>query len=318
MLDGKLLLGFDTADDAAIYQVTDDVAAVLTLDFFTPVVDDPYDFGCIAAANALSDVFAMGGKVQVAMNILAFPKSVGSAVVGEVLRGGADKVREAGGVICGGHTIEDDEPKYGLSVFGTVHPDKVVKNEGSRAGDILYYTKKIGTGIQNSAFKAGLIDESAFGEVIKYMKELNKAGAEAMIAAGAHAGTDVTGFGIAGHLHEMLEPSGVGAELYWDKLPLYDRTFEFSQLYCRPGKTDGIIEFATEFVEQGKLDDVEYDDHMGVLCDPQTSGGIMCAIPPENQELFEAEFKKRCGFAPWIIGKITDDKNCKIKIIKNS
>lgn len=316
MLGGRLLLGFDTADDAAIYQVSDDVAAVLTLDFFTPVVDDPYEFGCIAAANALSDVFAMGGKVQVAMNILAFPKTVGTEVVGEVLRGGADKVREAGGVICGGHTIEDDEPKYGLSVFGTVHPQKVVKNEGAKVGDILYYTKKIGTGIQNSAFKAGLIGDEQMAEVIKYMKELNRAGAEAMMLADVNAATDVTGFGVAGHLHEMLKPSGVSAELVWDNLPLYDRTYEFSELYCRPGKTDGIIEFASDFVEKGDMDDVEFDDHMGVLCDPQTSGGLLCSISPDKCDVFEKEFKSRCGFEPWIIGKITDGKAGKIKIIK--
>ena len=316
MLGGRLLLGFDTADDAAIYQVSDDVAAVLTLDFFTPVVDDPYEFGCIAAANALSDVFAMGGKVQVAMNILAFPKSVGTEVVGEVLRGGADKVREAGGVICGGHTIEDDEPKYGLSVFGTVHPQKVVKNEGAKVGDILYYTKKIGTGIQNSAFKAGLIGDEQMAEVIKYMKELNRAGAEAMMLADVNAATDVTGFGVAGHLHEMLKPSGVSAELVWDNLPLYDRTYEFSELYCRPGKTDGIIEFASDFVEKGDMDDVEFDDHMGVLCDPQTSGGLLCSISSDKCDVFEKEFKSRCGFEPWIIGKITDGEAGKIKIIK--
>lgn len=316
LLDGKLLLGFDTADDAAIYQVSDDVAAVLTLDFFTPVVDDPYEFGCVAAANALSDVFAMGGKVQVAMNILAFPKTVGTEVVGEVLRGGADKVREAGGVICGGHTIEDDEPKYGLSVFGTVHPQKVVKNEGAKVGDTLYYTKKIGTGIQNSAFKAGLIDDDAMAEVIKYMKELNRAGAEAMMIANVNAATDVTGFGVAGHLHEMLEPSGVSATLFWNDLPLYDRTYEFSELYCRPGKTDGIIEFASDFVEQGEMDDTEFDDHMGVLCDPQTSGGLLCSIAPEMCETFEKEFEERCGFAPWIIGKIEDGKPGTIKIEK--
>ncbi len=258
----------------------------------------------------------MGGQVQVAMNILAFPKSVGTAVVGEVLRGGADKVREAGGVICGGHTIEDDEPKYGLSVFGTVHPQKVVKNEGAKACDVLYYTKKIGTGIQNSAYKAGLIDEDAFSEVIKYMKELNRAGAEAMIAADVNAATDVTGFGVAGHLHEMLEPSGVSAELDWDALPLYDRTLEFSELYCRPGKTDGIIEYASAFVEQGDLDDIEYDDHMGVLCDPQTSGGLLCSIAQDKTEIFEKEFKDRCGFDAWKIGRITAGQPGTIKIIK--
>lgn len=178
-MGGRLLLGFETADDAAIYKVSDDVAAVLTLDFFTPVVDDPYDWGCIAAANALSDVFAMGGEVQVAMNITAMPKSLPLEAVGEILRGGADKVREAGGIICGGHTIEDDEPKYGLSVFGTVHPDKVVKNAGGEPGDIIYYSKKLGTGIQNSAYTAGLIGEEEMHEVIEHMKTLNKAALKA-------------------------------------------------------------------------------------------------------------------------------------------
>lgn len=308
MLDGRLLLDFDTSDDAAIYKVSDDVAAVLTLDFFTPVVDDPYTFGCIAAANALSDVFAMGGEVKVAMNILAFPKNLGNDVVGEVLKGGSDKVKEAGGVICGGHTIEDDEPKYGLSVFGTVHPDKIVKNEGCKVGDILFYTKKIGTGIQNSAFKAKLIDENSMNEVIKYMAMLNKSGAEAMIVADVNAATDVTGFGIAGHLHEMLEPSSVSCELDWRSLPLYDKTYEFSQLYCRPGKTDGIIDWASDFVSINDASDDEYDDMMGVLCDPQTSGGLLCSISPENSQVFVKEFEEKCGFKPWQIGKITAGK----------
>lgn len=308
------MLGFDTSDDAAIYKINDDTAAVLTLDFFTPVVDDPYQFGCVAAANALSDVFAMGGQVKVAMNILAFPKHLGTSVVGEVLRGGADKVVEAGGVICGGHTIEDDEPKYGLSVFGTVHPDHIVKNEGARPGDILYYTKKIGTGIQNSAYRAGIIAEDQMQEVVGYMMELNKAAAEAMILADVCAATDVTGFGIAGHLHEMLEPSKVSATLDWDKLPLYDRTHELSEMYCRPGKTDGIIDFATPFVEQGNLDDIAYDDMMGVLCDPQTSGGILASISPENCQIFEEEFEKRMGRKPWRIGLIESGDAGKIKI----
>ncbi len=309
------MLGFDTSDDAAIYKVSDDTAAVLTLDFFTPVVDDPYQFGCVAAANALSDVFAMGGEVKVAMNILAFPKTLGTKVVGEVLRGGADKVVEAGGVICGGHTIEDDEPKYGLSVFGTVRPDQIVKNEGARPGDILYYTKKIGTGIQNSAYRAGIIDEKKMDEVVGYMMELNKAAAEAMILADVSAATDVTGFGIAGHLHEMLEPSGVSASLDWHDLPLYDRTHELSEMYCRPGKTDGIIDYATPFVEKGHLDDVEYDDIMGVLCDPQTSGGIMAAIPPDKCSLFESEFEKRMKRKPWRIGQIENGDAGKIRLI---
>lgn len=307
-------MGFDTADDAAIYKVSDDVAAVLTLDFFTPVVDDPYKFGCIAAANALSDVFAMGGEVKVAMNILAFPKTLGTKVVGEVLRGGADKVVEAGGIICGGHTIEDDEPKYGLSVFGTVHPEKIVKNEGSKVGDVLYYSKKIGTGIQNSAHRAGIIDEEKMEEVIFYMMELNKAAAVAMIKSDVNAATDVTGFGIAGHLHEMLEPSKVSAVLEWNALPLYDRTFELSEMYCRPGKTDGIIDWARKFVDKGDLDDIKYDDMMGVLCDPQTSGGILCSIPRDKCDIFEKEFEKECGRKPWRIGEIEDGISGSIRV----
>ena len=318
MLGGSLLLGFDTSDDAAVYKVTDDVAAVLTLDFFTPVVDDPYQFGCVAAANALSDVFAMGGQVKVALNILAFPKSLGTEVVGEVLRGGAEKVVEAGGVICGGHTIEDDEPKYGLSVFGTVHPDKIVKNEGAKPGDILYYTKKIGTGIQNSAYRANQISKEDMDEVISFMMELNKSAAEAMIEASVNAATDVTGFGVAGHLHEMLEPSGVSARLFWKDLPLYNRTHELSQMYCRPGKTDGIIEWASSFVEQGELDDIEYDDIMGVLCDPQTSGGLLCSIDPSEAEVFEREFEKRSGRPPWRIGVIEEGEAGVIKIDMSS
>lgn len=313
--DGNLLLGFDTSDDAAIYKVSDDTAAVLTLDFFTPVVDDPYKFGCVAAANALSDVFAMGGQVKVAMNILAFPKFVGTDVVGEVMRGGADKVAEAGGVICGGHTIEDDEPKYGLSVFGTVHPDKIVRNEGCQPEDILYYTKKIGTGLQNSALSAGLITDEEFEEVIDYMAELNRAGAEAMMASGINAATDVTGFGFAGHLYEMVHSSHVSAIIEWDSLPLYDRCLEFSEMYCRPCKTDGIIDWASDFVMKDGRDDEDYDNMMGVLCDPQTSGGLLCSIAPENAEKFEEEFMKRCHHAPWRVGTIHADNPGKIKVI---
>ena len=216
-----MLLGFDTSDDAAVYRLNDDTAAVLTLDFFTPVVDDPYEFGAIAAANALSDVFAMGAKPLTALNILAFPCSLGTDVVADVLRGGADKVREAGAFVVGGHSIEDDEPKYGLSVFGTVHPDRIVRNGGAQPGDALFYTKVLGSGIMNSAFRAGFEDDEGMRPVIESMMELNRAGAEAMAAVHAHAATDVTGFGLAGHLHEMLEASDASAELVWDDLPLF-------------------------------------------------------------------------------------------------
>ena len=300
------MLGFDTSDDAAVYRIDDQTAAVLTLDFFTPVVDDPYEFGCIAAANALSDVFAMGGKPLTALNILAFPCSLGTDVVAEVMRGGSDKVREAGAFVVGGHSIDDDEPKYGLSVFGTVHPDHIVRNEGARAGDVLFYTKQLGTGILNSAFRAGLEDDDSMRPAIESMMELNKWGAEAMLETDVHAATDVTGFGLAGHLHEMLAASGVGARIEWNALPLFDRVWDYSCAYCRPGRSFQIIEWAHPFVKKGLLSDAEYDNRMGVLCDPQTSGGLLVAIPPEQADAFAAAFARRAHREPARIGEVVD------------
>ena len=304
--DPELLLGFDTNDDAAVYKIDDQTAAVLTLDFFTPVVDDPYEFGCVAAANALSDIFAMGAKPLTALNILAFPVSLGTDVVAQVMRGGSDKVREAGAFVVGGHSIDDDEPKYGLSVFGTVHPNRIVRNAGARAGDVLFYTKQLGTGILNSAFRAGLETDGSMRPAIESMMELNKAGGEAMLEAGVHAATDVTGFGLAGHLHEMLDASGVGARLDWRALPLFDRVWDYSCAYCRPGRSFQIIEWARPFVKQGLLDDAEYDNRMGVLCDPQTSGGLLVAIPPEQADVFAAAFERLAGRAPALIGEVVD------------
>lgn len=304
--DPALMLGFDTSDDAAVYRLDDHTAAVLTLDFFTPVVDDPYEFGAIAAANALSDVFAMGGKPLTALNILAFSCSLGTEVVAEVMRGGSDKVREAGAFVVGGHSVDDDEPKYGLSVFGVVDPDHIVRNEGAQAGDVLFYTKQLGTGILNSAFRAGLETDESMRPAIESMMELNRAGAEAMLEAGVHAATDVTGFGLAGHLHEMLEASGVGARLDWASLPLFDRVWEYSCAYCRPGKSFQIIDWAHAFVKQGTLDDAEYDNRMGVICDPQTSGGLLVAIPPENADVFATAFERRTGRSPARIGEVID------------
>ncbi len=275
---------------------------MLTLDFFTPVVDDPYEFGAVAAANALSDVFAMGAKPLTALNILAFPCSIGTQVVADVLRGGADKVAEAGAFVVGGHSIEDDEPKYGLSVFGTVHPNRIVRNGGAQPGDALFYTKGLGSGIMNAAYRAELIDDAALRPVIDAMMELNKAGAEAMLEAGVHAATDVTGFGMAGHLHEMLDASDLGAVLDWDALPLFQGVYELSCDFCRPGKTFGIIEWASQFVNPGTLSDEEFDNRMGVLCDPQTSGGLLVAIAPEQADAFAAAFERRTGRVPALIG----------------
>ena len=220
-----LLLGFETSDDAAVYQLTDDIATLLTVDFFTPIVDDPYDFGRIAAANSLSDIYAMGGRPLTAMNLLAFPCSLGPDIVGEVVRGGSEKVAEAGAVTVGGHTIDDKEPKFGLSVMGVVHPDKVVRNRGAQAGDVL---------VAHQAHRhrrswpppssAGSRPRTTAREVIESMATLNRAACEAMVEVGVHAATDVTGFGLLGHLHEMAEASGVAvAARSRTQVPLFDR-----------------------------------------------------------------------------------------------
>lgn len=291
-----------------MWKLNDATAAVLTVDFFTPVVDDPYEFGRVAGANALSDVFAMGAKPHVALNLLALDSELGPEVAGEILRGGADAAHAAGAFVAGGHTIDDDEPKYGLCVFGTVDPKRIVRNEGAQAGDVLYLTKRIGTGILSAAVKNDLIAQDEFRPAVESMMELNIAGGEAMVAAGVHAATDVTGFGLAGHLHEMLEASGVGAVIDFAALPLFNRVWELSCAYCRPNRAFSIMDLAEDYVQQGSLDDDEFDNRMGVVCDPQTSGGILAAIPPESASTFEAEFTRLAGRAPWKVGRVTAAK----------
>ncbi len=230
-----LMLGFETSDDAAVYKLNDTQAAILTVDFLTPIADDPYEFGRIAAANALSDVFAMGAKPLCALNILALSVKLGTEVAGEIMRGGSDAVREAGAFLVGGHSIDDNEPKYGLAVFGIVHPEQVVRNAGARPGDKLYLTKPLGTGILSQAHKNGAISEELFQVAIDSMMELNAAGGRAMAAAGAHAATDVTGFALAGHLHEMLAASGVGVSLDWKHMPLFEGAWKLCCERVAPG-----------------------------------------------------------------------------------
>lgn len=303
-----MLLGFETSDDAAVYMLTPGLAAVLTVDFFTPMVDDPYEFGRIAGANALSDVFAMGAKPLIALNLLALDSGLGTKVAKAILQGGADAVAEAGGHIAGGHTIDDDEPKYGLSVFGTVDPNHIIRNQGAMPGDALYLTKPLGMGIMTSALKVGKENEKSIRPVIESMMELNMKGAQAMIEAQAHAATDVTGFGLAGHLNEMLEASDCSAILDWSKLPLFEGVWDYSEQYCRPNRTFSIMDYASGFVEQGKLDDDTFDTRMGIICDPQTSGGLLIAISPDKQDVFESTFSQLCGKPAIKIGEIIQGK----------
>ena len=237
MADENLLVGFDASDDAAVYRLSADTAVVQTVDFFPPVVDDPYDFGQIAAANALSDVYAMGGTPRLAMNLLAVPACLPPDAVRAILEGGADKVREAGAVIAGGHSIEDAEPKYGLCVTGVVRPDRVLTNSGAGAGDILVLTKPLGTGILTTAAKANLLDEGAYRALAAVMAGLNRAAAEAALPLAPSACTDVTGFGLMGHAREMAEGSGVTVELWPERVPLQPRALDLARDGILPGGT---------------------------------------------------------------------------------
>jgi selenide,water dikinase len=298
-----LMLGFETSDDSAVYRLSDEMAALLTVDFFTPIVDDPYDFGRIAAANALSDIYAMGGRPLTAMNLLAFPCEMGAEIVGEVVRGGAEKVAEAGAVTVGGHTIDDKEPKYGLSVFGVVHPDKVVRNRGARPGDVLVLTKPIGTGVWGTAIKRGLVASDDAREVIEAMATLNRPASEAMVEVGVNAATDVTGFGLLGHLHEMAEASGCSAELLCDAVPLFDRALEWVEAGVVPGRTAEVVAWANAFTSWHSR--LHRDLWMRVICDPQTSGGLIVALAADLVPELTAALASR-GVTGWVVGGFTE------------
>lgn len=303
------MVGFETSDDAAVYLLDENTALLLTVDFFTPIVDDPYDFGRITAANSLSDVYAMGGRPVTAMNIVAFPCSLGPEVVAEVLRGGGDVCREAGVVVVGGHTIDDKEPKFGLSVTGLIHPDRVVRNVGALPGDVLVMTKRIGTGVIGTALKQGLIDEDGARVVIESMASLNADACAAMQEVGVHAGTDITGFGILGHLHEMFLGSGCAGELHAEAVPLFDDVLRYAADGVVPGRTAEIIAHVAGFTTWARRPapigaDASAEDlaWWRVLCDPQTSGGLLMAVAPERADALVAALSER-GVAASVIGR---------------
>jgi len=300
MLNDDLLCGFETNDDAAVYRLSDTHAALLTVDFFTPIVDDPYDFGRITAANSLSDIYAMGGTPLTAMNMLAFSCALGTDAAAEILRGGADVCAEAGVVIVGGHTIDDAEPKYGLSVMGTVHPDEVWLNRGAQPDDVLILTKPIGTGIWGTALKREVVLESEAREAIESMALLNKAAAEAAKGLDVHACTDITGFGLAGHIHEMALASNVNAEIALDVVPLLPQVKEFAARGIVPGRTADIASWAQEFIvfdETYPADEQEL--WLNIICDPQTSGGLLLALPRDDA----GEYLQRMGGLAVAIGQ---------------
>ena len=282
MTDANVLVGHATNDDAGVYQLSDDLALVQTVDFFTPVVDDPYDFGRIAAANALSDVYAMGGKPLTALNIAAFPvETLGTEVLARILEGGAAVAAEAGVVIVGGHTIKDDEPKYGLAITGTIAPSRVVRNGGARPGDLLLLSKPVGTGVLTTARKRDLIDDAALQPAIDQMVRLNDRAARAMLAHGAHGATDVTGYGLIGHAGEMARASRVALAIDARRVPLFEGVLALIARDAVPGGTrDNLAEHAAF---------TTYADDVGealriALSDAQTSGGLLIAIPRDGAQ----------------------------------
>ncbi|HEY7913214.1 MAG TPA: selenide, water dikinase SelD [Blastocatellia bacterium] len=274
--DVNVLVGSSTADDAAVYKMSDDLALVLTTDFFTPIVDRPFDFGSVAAANALSDVYAMGGRPLAALNIVGFPEAtLEPEVLGEILRGAASKAKEAGIDIVGGHTIKTDEPIYGLAVVGTVHPDRVLTNAGARPGDTLILTKPIGIGIITTASKQGKDSLGAITEAIEVMSRLNRAAAEVVAEMGARAATDVTGFGLLGHLRNMTAASEVTARIYLDRVPVLPAAWEYVRSGIAPGGTHANRRFLADWVTYAE--GVEKEEQL-ILVDAQTSGGLLVAV----------------------------------------
>ena len=278
--DPNLMVGIETSDDGAIYRITDEIAMIQTLDFFTPVVDDPYIFGQIAAANALSDIYAMGGEPKVALNIVAFPNCLNPEILGKILNGGADKVKEAGAVLAGGHSIQDDEPKYGLSVTGFVHPDKILRNCGAQPGDVLILTKPLGTGIVNTAVKADMASEEAKEEVIRVMTSLNKKAKQVIEQAVVHSCTDITGFGLAGHSLEMAKGSQVTIEFHIHKVPIQKEAAEYAKMGLIPEGAYRNRSFTEGNVDEG--DTPEY--LLDIFYDPQTSGGLLFCVPAEEAD----------------------------------
>ncbi len=305
-------VGFETSDDAAVFRLTDDISLVSTVDFFTPIVDDPYDFGRIAAVNSLSDIYAMGGKPVFALNIAAFPeKRLPMKVLERILEGALHVARQAGIPILGGHTIEDNEPKFGLAVTGTVHPDKIWRNTGAQPGDALILTKPIGLGILSTALKRGLLDNSTKNLIINIMGELNSTAADVIREFTVHACTDITGFGLLGHLSEMVAVGDITAQVFSSKVPVIPNTVEMVRRDVIPGGTDANMDYLK--------DRVIWDDKVGsilriILCDAQTSGGLLVATPELNASEMVKQLRKSGIDHASIIGKIERREKLKIFI----
>jgi selenide,water dikinase len=309
--DPNALVGHSTGDDAAVYRVAEDRAVVVTADFFTPIVDDPYDFGRIAAANALSDIYAMGARPLFVLNLVGFPRSLLSAgILEEILRGGSEVAREAGVPTLGGHTIDDPEPKYGLVAVGEVDPARMVTNDRARAGDALVLTKPIGSGVVATAVKQGAAPAAVIAEAVRVMSTLNRAAAEAMVRAEVRAATDVTGFGLLGHLHKMLRASGVSARIESAQVPLLPGARALAEAGHVPGGTRRNLEdLASHLDVADTVDDVTRT----LLADAQTSGGLLMSVPPQSVQALLADLAGSVPSAV-IVGAVGDGEPGRIAV----
>jgi selenide,water dikinase len=303
----NLLVGLSSPDDAAVYQVSEDLALVLTVDFFTPVVDDPYTYGAVAAVNAMSDVYAMGGQVVLALSIAAFPPKLPAAAISEILRGAAEKVAEAGGVIAGGHTIDDDEPKFGLAVMGTVHPSRVGMKGGAQPGDQLLLTKPLGVGIITTAAKRDAADPAHVEGAVQSMMQLNRKAAELAQQVDFHAMTDITGFALLGHGYEMAEPSNVRFRFFFDRLPFLPGAKEYAGLNLFPG---GACNNQRAYKERISFNGLTEEMQL-LLLTPETSGGLLIALPPVEAERLEALYRE-AGQAVWRVGEVVEGEGIEV------
>ena len=305
-------MGIETSDDAAIYKVTDDIAMIQTVDFFTPIVDDPYMFGQIAAANSLSDVWAMGGEPAVALNIVGFPNCLDPSILGDILAGGAAKVKEAGAVLVGGHSVQDDEPKYGLCVSGFVHPDKIFKNYGCRKGDVLVLTKQIGSGIVNTAIKAEMASPSAVREAQTVMASLNKKAKQVAERYDISACTDITGFGLLGHCVEMASASDVTFELNVRDIAYFDDAPGYAKMGLIPAGAYKNRGYSIDKVDTGSVEEYYVD----LLYDPQTSGGLLLSVSENCLEDMMRDFGQAgMDTKVSVIGRVTDKSDKLIRLL---
>jgi selenium donor protein len=309
VVDPSVIVSSESTDDAAVYRLNDDQALVATLDYITPIVDDPYLFGAIAAANALSDVYAMGARPIMALNVVNFPRDrLPLDYLGQIVKGGADKAAEAGVPILGGHSVDDPEPKYGLVAIGLVHPEKVVSNRGARPGDALVLTKPLGIGIISTAIKQGAIRPESMQRAVDSMLTLNRAAMEAMLAVSVNAATDVTGFGLLGHLAEMLRASQVGARIEAAAVPLLPDVPRLARDGLVPGGSRRNFEGLGAFVDWAE--DLDEPTRL-ILCDAQTSGGLLISIARERSERLLAELSER-GASGVVVGQIVDGEGIRV------